>query len=277
LLPLAYLGRKAGCNVYLFAHERLDKVIDAFLPRLRTIGFLVKAWNKISVLCVDAVIATTKMASLEFLEIDKYMRKHGRVLRQIPLGVNLEMFVPLRSGNDVAGYLFACTRFSKEKDPIFLIEIMREIKNLGRDIRLKVAGSGPMLDEFKNQVVAEDLPIDLLGFVREKEELNSLMSHASIFLAVGPIETFGLAALECLASGTPVICRDTSAIVEIIDFNSGMSASRSAKQWSNLIIEILDGDRFLWSTGARRRAENFSWTTTASRLLSLSQRDLLRQ
>jgi glycosyltransferase involved in cell wall biosynthesis len=89
-----------------------------------------------------------------------------------------------------------------------------------------------MEQKIRQTVAAEKLNVILLGFVGDKEILARLMSSAEVFLAVGPIETFGLAALEALASGTPVICRSEAAISEIITSNSGAHRPRNAAIWA---------------------------------------------
>jgi alpha-1,6-mannosyltransferase len=118
-------------------------------------------------------------------------------------------------------------------------------------------------------IESEELNVILLGFVADKEFLAKLMSQASAFLAVGPIETFGLAALESLASGTPVICRQEAAISEIISLKSGSALPRNAAQWRDQIIDFLHLDRESVRSHARARAETFSWERSADMLLDL--------
>mgnify|MGYP002359049933 CR=1 FL=1 len=48
--------------------------------------------------------------------------------------------------------------------------------------------------------------------------------QADVALAPGPHETFGLAALEALASGTPAVVSRTSALAEILTSDSGATA-----------------------------------------------------
>ena len=100
------------------------------------------------------------------------------------------------------------------------------------------------------------------------------MSAATTFLAVGPIETFGLAALETLASGTPVICRAEAAISEIICEESGRALTRSASAWADAIVEFNGLDREETRTNARARAEKFTWKETADQLLRFYRWDV---
>jgi alpha-1,6-mannosyltransferase len=58
--------------------------------------------------------------------------------------------------------------------------------------------------------------------------LAALLATADVALAPGPIETFGLAALEALASGTPVVVSAASALPEVIGSAGTTDASYGA-------------------------------------------------
>jgi alpha-1,6-mannosyltransferase len=98
-----------------------------------------------------------------------------------------------------------------------------------------------------------------------------MLAGADAFLAVGPIETFGLAALEALASGTPVICRESAAISEVIDDQCGLALPRNASTWATAIDNIFKKDRETLRQASRSRAENFSWTNSVERLVELHE------
>ena len=119
----------------------------------------------------------------------------------------------------------------------------------------------------------KNLNVQLLGFISDKNELSDLMGKASVFLAVGPIETFGLAALETLATGTPVICRREAAISEIISWDSGRALTRSHIAWADAIDEFMNLNRMSTQSSARARAEKFTWEKTADQLLSMYRWD----
>jgi alpha-1,6-mannosyltransferase len=173
-----------------------------------------------------------------------------------------------------SNYVFACTRLSREKDPEFILEIAREIKRRSLDIPIVIAGSGPLEKKMQQKIEREFLDVRLLGFVSDKNLLTALMSGATSFLAVGPIETFGLAALETLASGTPVICRSEAAISEIIDPQSGRALPRNVCEWVDAITDLELEDREVNRRNARRRAEEFTWQETAEKLLNFYRWDI---
>ena len=277
LLRVARWARRREIPTVFFAHERVDGVVRAFGNFIPYKDFLIRRWNSFTSKSVDRIVATTNFAAGEFIELGMEINNsYSSKLVSIPLGVDLEAFDPSNrfsaSGNATnlpEQFIFACTRLSKEKDPFFLIEIARSLSDDGLDIPLIIAGSGPLEKKIARVIEEENLNVVLLGFVADKEFLGNLMSRATCFLAVGPIETFGLAALESLASGTPVICRSEAAISEIICRNSGSAISRSAQMWSERILDFAYIDRETLRSHARARAEVFSWERSADMLLDL--------
>ena len=155
-----------------------------------------------------------------------------------------------------------------------MLEIAREIKKRKLEIPLLIAGSGPLEKKMLSVIESEGLDVSLLGFITDKASLSQIMAGATSFLAVGPIETFGLAALETLASGTPVICRAEAAISEIISADSGRALPRSASQWVDAITDFELGDRDEVRSFARKRAEEFTWQETADQLLNFYRWDI---
>jgi len=274
LLRLADWAKTESIDTAFYAHERVDKVVAAFLPFLPFKKPLINYANQKIANKVDHIIATTEYAATEFRRLSSSNNLDSK-LAISPLGVDLIHFSPNNSNSESKvknaneqKILLACTRFSKEKDPDFLLDIARACKINGPQIQLVIAGSGPLTKKLVARAEKEDLPVSFIGFISDKNYLAQLLASADLFLAVGPIETFGLAALEALASGTPVICRDTSAITEIIDSKCGYSLPRDSSRWAEQIRNHFDLDQVAISKFARGRAEEFSWEESARKLLS---------
>ena len=273
LLRLADWAKTESIDTAFYAHERVDKVVSAFLPFLPFKKPLIDYANQKIANKVDHIIATTEYAATEFRRLNLSNNMNSK-LAILPLGVDLKQFTPENFNSELRTNLgsgvkiiLACTRFSKEKDPEFLLDIARACKINGTQTQLIIAGSGPLAKKLVARAEKEDLPVSFMGFISDKNYLAQLLASADLFLAVGPIETFGLAALEALASGTPVICRDTSAITEIIDSKCGYSLPRDSSQWDEEIRNHFDLDQVLVSKFARERAEEFSWEESAQKLL----------
>lgn len=274
LLRLADWAKTESIDTAFYAHERVDKVVAAFLPFLPFKKPLIDYANQKIANKVDHIIATTEYAATEFRRLNLSYNVNSK-LAILPLGVDLKQFTPENFNSELrtnigsgVKIILACTRFSKEKDPEFLLDIARACKMNGTQIQLVIAGSGPLAKKLVTNAEKEGLPVSFIGFITDKNYLAQLLASADLFLAVGPIETFGLAALEALASGTPVICRDTSAITEIIDSNCGYSLPKDSSRWADQIRDYFTLDQLAISQCARTRAEEFSWEESARKLLS---------
>src|SRR5262249_22951894 len=139
-------------------------------------------------------------------------------LMRVPLGVDLDTFSPDRrsvalrdrytSGPDDL-LMVHCGRLSVEKKPERSIEAVAGVRAAGVPAVLVVVGDGPLRDRLVRR--ADGLPVVFTGFLHDRRVLGELFATADVVLAPGPVETFGLAALEALSCGTPVVVSASSA------------------------------------------------------------------
>jgi len=94
------------------------------------------------------------------------------------------------------------------------------------------------------------------GFLHDRLALAALLATADVVLAPGPVETFGLAALEALACGTPVVVSASSALPEVIG-DAGVSVE--GEDFAAGVAAVLCRPVATRRAGARRRAEVFGW------------------
>ena len=77
-------------------------------------------------------------------------------------------------------------------------------------------------------------------------------------------ETFGMAAAEALAAGTPVVVRRHGALPELVEASDGGSCFSTETECSNALIELLDRPGLQRSLGANgRRAARVHWSRRA--------------
>ena len=86
------------------------------------------------------------------------------------------------------------------------------------------------------------------------------------FYAPGPHETFGLSALEALASGTPVVVSASSALPEIVG-GSGAAALDRPEAFAAGVTTLLAADEGVRRAAARARAEQFGWPASVAGML----------
>jgi alpha-1,6-mannosyltransferase len=257
-----------------FAHERADGVLGANLPRWATgvmpVEGLADAHNRGTSRRFTTVVATTSYAAEEFERI-------GATVELVPLGVDLDAFHPRRYdaatraefAADDEVLLFMASRLSPEKRPDLAIDAVKQLAASGRRVRLVSAGTGVIDREMR--ALAEGAPVSFLGFVAGRARFAALLASADVVVAPGPIETFGLAALEALASGTPVVVNADSALPEVVG-DAGIAAASTSGDFAAAIATVLERDAQGRRAAARERAATLPWSATVDRMLDLHMR-----
>lgn len=266
-LTLRRLGgwaRRRGVPSLVVSHERLDRLVAGRLPGGAGLRRVVDATNRGLAGGFDTVVCTTGWAAEEF------RRLPVRNLVQIPLGVDLDGFGPQRrdavrrhAPPDVP-LLVSAVRLSPEKAPDRLVDTVRELVRRGRPVHLVIAGDGPLRPRLER--AAAGLPVTFAGFLADRAELAGLLAAADVALAPGPVETFGLAALEALACGTPVVVDAGSALPEVVG-PAGRAVPGEAVAFADAVEDLLAAPRSSTRTAARARAERFTWPATVAAFL----------
>lgn len=260
-------ARRNGVPSVVISHERLDRLLEQFLlpsPMARRVADVA---NRRMAADYDKVVCTTSFAGEEFDRIG------ASNVTRVPLGVDLSTFSPLRrdgalratlaSGADAL--LVHCGRLSPEKHVERSVDTLERLYAEGNRVRLVVAGDGPSMATLRKR--ASGLPVTFLGFLRSRNDVASLLATSDVSLAPGPHETFGLAALEALASGTPVVVSASSALREIIRPECGAAVDDHAPAFAGAVTNLLSSPEPARRAAARARAEEFGWPAAVQGML----------
>jgi len=266
-------AKKRNIHTVVFSHETLSGLVKSTF-KLNLKKFV--DWHNTRLASrFHNVVTTTAFAAREFDEISTKNLVH------VPLGVDLQTFSPkhrseelrteLLKGADVL--LLHCGRMSREKNPQNSILALRELRNRGVNARLVYVGMGPMFKSLKEE--AKDLPVTFLGYIVDRDMLAQIIASADVSIAPGPIETFCLAALESLASGTPVVASSTSAVGEFLLLDSsepvGAVANNNPSAFADAINKVLEIRREQPNLPqmCHQQAENYPWSSTLMMMLRL--------
>jgi alpha-1,6-mannosyltransferase len=239
LRGLGQWAARRGVPSCVVSHERLDRLLEQWLPATRSAVRYADRSNARLAAGFDTVICTTAWAAEEFVHL------HAPNVYRIPLGVDLARFTPqaadpalrARLAPDRAVLLVLASRLSPEKRPDLAVQTVAELVRRQRNVVLAVAGDGPLRARLRAQ--SRDLPIRFLGFLAGTEGIAPLLATADLALAPGPVETFGLSALEALACGTPVVANARSAVPEILGA-AGRGADATPSAFADAVQELLD-------------------------------------
>ncbi|MGB3256450.1 MAG: glycosyltransferase [Ornithinimicrobium sp.] len=247
----------------MISHEHMTGILDRRTPLpARPARGVADAMNRRSAGSYDAIVCPSRFAAEEFL-------RTGLDAHVVPLGVDLETFTPQHSPGRADGrtlHLIHCGRLSREKNPGLSIETVRELTRRGHDVHMTVLGHGPMRATLKQQ--ATGLPVMFHPYIHGRHELAAAIGPADVALAPGPVETFGLAALEALACGVPTVCPVEGALGEVVGLGGVVSPSTPEAFANGVEALIARPDA---RSLARTQAERFTWDTSADRMLRLHQ------
>lgn len=94
------------------------------------------------------------------------------------------------------------------KRPLDVVGALGLLRAEGRDIRLLVAGAGPLEGEMYAAARSSGVPIHLLGFCNQTAMPKAYAAADILVLPSSARETWGLVANEALACGLPVVISD---------------------------------------------------------------------
>jgi alpha-1,6-mannosyltransferase len=271
---LRWTGRWArgrGVPAAMVSHESLVALL-AMLPAgpaglWRAVA---DALNRRTARVYQRVICTTEWAAAEFEQIGA-----ANVVRA-PLGVDLDIFTPARRSQPLRTcyaapgetLLVHCGRLSAEKKPQRSLATLATLRADGLAARLVVAGDGPLRRPLERMAARDGLPVAFSGFLRDRTDLAALLASADVAIAPGPVETFGLAALEALACGTPVVVSAESALPEVV---GEAGASVAGEDLAAGVTDVLSRPEPERRAAARTRAERYGWPAAVQAFLAVHE------
>jgi len=263
-------AREHGVPAVMVSHESVTALLKMTPLKLTWMGSSVSTavadWlNRRTARAYHRVICTTGWAAAEFGRIGA-----GNVVR-VPLGVDLDTFSPrvervrARYVGEGQILLVHCGRLSAEKRPQRSLTTLATLRAAGLPVRLVVAGDGALRSRLVRRAARARLPVTFAGFLPGRADLAALLASADVAIAPGPAETFGLAALEALACGTPVVVSAESALPEVV---GDAGASVAGEDLAAGVRTLLARPERSRRAAARARAEQYDWGTAVRGFLA---------
>jgi L-malate glycosyltransferase len=167
-----------------------------------------------------------------FVDVERFNRK--------PLDAFRKVIAP--NGERI---LLHASNFRKIKRVQDVVKIFHEV-NKQVPSKLLLVGDGP------ERPTAEDLSRCLgihesISFVGKQEQMEDILAIGDLFLLTSEYESFGLAALEAMAAGVPVVSTNAGGLPEVIveGVTGHMGNVGDVKTMSQQAISILENDETL--------------------------------
>ncbi len=270
-------GRGDAVPAVWFYHDNFPRVLapaaDHQAPGRWTRAGLAWRYARLVSRSCRATLASTDFMARE-------LERHGveRVTR-VSLGVDLDRFNPERRyrreetrrehGLPDGPLALFVGRIALEKRIDLILDAWPAIERR-TGARLALVGAGPDVDRFRARPGADR--VYWLPFQRDRDRLADLIAAADLVVSATTTETFGLAALEALASGTPVVAADVGGIAEHV-VRSGAGAvfpSGDRDGLGDAAATVLQGDPAALGARGRRHAEaHHAWPVVLDRIFEV--------
>jgi N-acetyl-alpha-D-glucosaminyl L-malate synthase BshA len=142
-------------------------------------------------------------------------------------------------------------------------------------VRLVLVGDGPERPRAEEDVQQRGLHDDV-RWMGKSTEVERILSMSDVFLLPSESESFGLAALEAMASFVPVVATRAGGLPEVVDHgDSGyLEAVGDTEAMARDVLELLTapGKREAMGQRARAKAEEFAMAAVGSQYINLYQK-----
>ena len=275
--------RRVDLPVVWFYHSNFPRVIAPWPERAARLRRAAAdfAWSYVRRL--GRMVRAT-LAPSDFVARELERQGVDRVVR-VSLGVDLGRFHPgrraaaaetrRRHGLPEGPLAVYVGRLAAEKEVDLLLTAWREVERR-TGARLVLIGDGPARRRLHRSAGSERL--HWLPFEQDRDRLADLLAAVDLAVAPCSIETFGLSALEALASGTPLLSADRGGVAETVT-RSGAGAlfpSGDAGALADQAERLFRGDLAALGAAGRRHAEaHHGWDAVLNRIFHV-YREILR-
>src|SRR5215475_5931288 len=261
--------------------ERMDNNIEAFLGRGRAKLFWSRLYLGYSYIpFFDYHIANSNYTATELREAMR--ARHDRPVYVRPMGVNIDDLAMARRSEksrreliarfgcgENAKLLLYAGRLSPEKNVPLLIDTL---ERSAPDFMLIVAGDGPLACDLENEArIRAPGRVHLLGHIGDREKLIRLYADCDAFIHPNPREPFGIAPLEAMAAGLPLVAPNAGGVLSYADETNAWLAEPNGESFAAAARAVINDPATRKDKLARARwtARQYQWRVVTDSFFQL--------
>ena len=238
---------------------------------LGSIGIIGKFLEKKTLTLADRMIAVSPMTA-------HALREQGAPgeIACIPNGIDIQAIDAIEPSGKRSDIIFA-GRLIKEKHPDLILRAMVILKEERADLQAVFIGDGPererLLKETKRLGLEEN--VSFTGFLPSWEAVIGMMKSSSVFVLPSTREGFGIAALEAMACGLPVITinHPQNAVNDLIRGGCGISCRLDPGDCADAIQTALVNAHTMGTAG-RESAGTYDWEEIVDMIEEIYQKTI---
>ncbi|MAB47756.1 MAG: N-acetyl-alpha-D-glucosaminyl L-malate synthase BshA [Flavobacteriaceae bacterium] len=207
----------------------------------------------------DAVTSVSESLKKDTMRLFDIKKDIHVVPNFIDLDKHLNNFTDCQRAMMAEDNEFIITHISNMREVKQIPDVIKVFYNIQKEFpaKLMMVGEGP--EKETAEILVEELGIsDKVIFFGNSNEIDRILCFSDLFLLPSQTESFGLAALEAMASGVPVISTNTGGLPEVnIDGYSGyLSDVNAVADMSANAIKILKDSDTLKTFKANAKAQS---------------------
>jgi glycosyltransferase involved in cell wall biosynthesis len=180
---------------------------------------------------------------------------NGRI-EVIPNGIELEKFKEASHSVEYLPYLLFIGRHVDYKNLDVVIEGFAAAAKVRPNIRLVIAGDGPMHEIWKKKAMGLGVSerVEFRGYVNEEEKIE-LLRGCSALVFPSLVEGFGMVVLEAFAMKKPALVSNIESLTELVQdgINGFVISPSCAEDWAIRMTTILADPSLSRAMGTRGR------------------------
>lgn len=235
---------------------------DYWVEYLGPLGHVAARLERVAVALPTRIIAASAATAERLSESSP----RSLDVRVVPNGVSFES---LRAAADVAPpggdqiRLICIGRMLDHKKVDVAIEATAELRDRGLPVHLRLIGEGPEREDLMALVSRLELDdvVEFTTFLDEHADVLCALAQSHVLLFPSIREGFGMAALEAMAVGTPVVTSDhpdNFARHLIVPGVNGFAVPAEAARFADSVLATM-ADREALAAGATRTARDYDW------------------
>ena len=275
--------------------ERLDDNVSAYISEAPLARGLANWYlRKMYATRFDCHISNSEYTAGELTQA---LASHPEIEVHVrPMGVHCAGFSPARrtisaresilsrisggAGNRVHRLLLYVGRLSPEKNIDVLLDMMDFLAvDLSAEYHLVFAGDGPRAPWLRAQAAERaSARVHVLGHIGNREELADLYANCDALVHPNPKEPFGIAPLEAMASGLPVVAPGSGGVLSYANSRNAWLVQPQGADFAAGVREVF-GDESVRNAKINQAlltAAGFDWPQVASIFFDLYD-DLYRR
>jgi len=162
-------------------------------------------------------------------------------------------------------------RITIQKGPEYFVRAAKKVLEYYPNTLFVVSGSGDMQAQMMEEAAFLGIGdrVIFTGFLRD-DDLNALYQAADLFVMPSVSEPFGIAPLEAIINGTPVIISKQSGVSEVLSHSLKVDFW-DVDEMANKILGVLQNDslRDTMKDESQKEIKGLNWRTAAKKVLML--------